>query len=412
MAMTVDELLAEVTRKLNESGDAFAKKADEALKAAKQSGDLSASMKDSVDKLALEHNTLMAAQEELRGVIDNAEKLIDDFKANGGRGPAPQNAAKMFVDDESVKAFAASVQGNRRVSVPVPRAAMTSPTITGPSVPGPEQRPGILPLLRPRLFVRDLISGGRTTAPAIFWVQVTGFTNNAAPVAENTTKPYSNLTYSSKITAVSTIAHMFKASKQILDDMSQLQSLIESEMTIGLKQVEEAQILTGDGTGVNLKGILPQASAYEAPITLPAAATAIDTLRLAMLQSQLARLPATGHVLHYSDWAGIELAKDTLGRYIIGDPQGSAAPRLWGLPVVATESSALLGKFLTGAFKAGAQIFDREEANILISTENADDFEKNMISIRCEERLALAVYRPEAFVFGSFSADDDDTSET
>lgn len=402
MAMTVDELFAEVTKKLNESGDAFSKKADEALKAAKSSGDLSASMKDSVDKLALEHNTLMKAQEELRTVIDNAEKVIDDFKARGGRGPAPMNAAKMFVDDDSVKAFAQSVQGNRRISVPVPRDALVSPAITGPSAPGPEQRPGILPLLHPRLFVRDLIAGGTTQAPAIFWVQVTGFTNHAAPVAENTTKPYSNLTYTTKITPVSTIAHMFKASKQILDDMSQLQSVIQSELSIGLKQAEETQLLTGDGTGVNLKGILPQASAYVPPGT--GTPTAIDTLRLAMLQSQLARLPATGHVLHFTDWAHMELAKDTLGRYIIGNPQGTTAPTLWGLPVVTTESAALLGKFLTGAFKVGAQIFDREEANILISTENVDDFEKNMISIRCEERLALAVYRPEAFTFGALPA--------
>ena len=58
---------------------------------------------------------------------------------------------------------------------------------------------------------------------------------------------------------------------------------------------------------------------------------------------------------------------------------------------------------LTGAFNAAAQLFDREDANVVISTENSDDFEKNMISIRCEERLALAVKRPEAFIYGSFT---------
>ena len=75
---------------------------------------------------------------------------------------------------------------------------------------------------------------------------------------------------------------------------------------------------------------------------------------------------------------------------------------LWGLPVVATEVAAFIGKFLTGAFQTGAQLFDREDANVVISTENADDFEKNLISIRCEERAALAVKRPEAFILEAF----------
>jgi HK97 family phage major capsid protein len=72
--------------------------------------------------------------------------------------------------------------------------------------------------------------------------------------------------------------------------------------------------------------------------------------------------------------------------------------------VVPTEIPVFQGKFLTGAFQQGAQLFDREDANVVISTENVDDFEKNMISIRCEERAGLAVYRPEAFIYGSLPA--------
>jgi HK97 family phage major capsid protein len=84
------------------------------------------------------------------------------------------------------------------------------------------------------------------------------------------------------------------------------------------------------------------------------------------------------------------------------NPFSPNTPSLWGLPVADTNHAAMVGNFLTGSFADAAQIFDREDANVVISTENADDFEKNMISIRCEERLALAVYRPEAFVKGAF----------
>jgi HK97 family phage major capsid protein len=60
-------------------------------------------------------------------------------------------------------------------------------------------------------------------------------------------------------------------------------------------------------------------------------------------------------------------------------------------------------KFLVGAFNLGAQIFDREAVNVEVSTEDSDNFRKNLVTILCEERLALAVYRPEAFVKGDFS---------
>ena len=93
------------------------------------------------------------------------------------------------------------------------------------------------------------------------------------------------------------------------------------------------------------------------------------------------------------------MTKSTDGQYIIGVPQSGTTPTLWGLPVVQTQAIAV-GKFLTGAFSMGAQIFDRWASRVEVATENEDDFVKNLVTILCEERLALAVYRPESFIFG------------
>jgi HK97 family phage major capsid protein len=114
-------------------------------------------------------------------------------------------------------------------------------------------------------------------------------------------------------------------------------------------------------------------------------------------------LPSFRKVLHHVDWARIELTKDSTGQYIWANPRNLAGPGLWGLPVVATEISAMQGKLLVGAFATAATLYDREEVNVEIATENDTDFIKNLITIRCEERVVLAVFRPTAFVYGSMT---------
>ncbi|EIL4063938.1 phage major capsid protein [Salmonella enterica] len=395
----VNEILKKVTASIEEATDKFNARAEDALKEAKKSGKLSEETKAAVDKMASEFNALREAEKTLKAAIGELEQHVAQMPLANAKHIV-ETVGQQVISAEALKTFSASVEGGKRVSIPVNAALISSGVAEG--VVEPQRLPGIDTAPKQRLFIRDLIAPGRTSSPAIFWVQQTGFTNKAAVVAENTTKPYSDIAFATKITPVTTIAHMFKASKQILDDFAQLQSTVDAEMRYSLKYVEEQEILFGDGTGVHLHGIVPQASAFSAEFRVEQQ-NGIDDLRLAMLQAQLARFPASGHVLHFIDWAKIELTKDTLGRYILANPSGLTGPTLWGLPVVATEAAAFKGKFLTGAFNAGAQIFDREDANVVISTENADDFEKNMISIRCEERLALAVKRPEAFIYGSFT---------
>ncbi|WP_227732533.1 phage major capsid protein, partial [Yersinia proxima] len=344
----VNELLKKVSAQLEKTSSEFTAKAEAALAEAKNSGQLSAETKTAVDKIATEFNALTEANKTLKSSLGELEQHVAQMPLANAVNTV-QSIGQIVVSAENVKVFAASIEGGKRISVPVSAALLSTGVAEG--VVEPQRLPGIDTAPKQRLFIRDLIAPGRTGSPAIFWVQQTGFTNAAKVVPEGTAKPYSGIEFATKITPVTTIAHMFKASKQIMDDFAQLQSTVDAEMRYGLKYVEEQEILFGDGTGAHLHGIVPQATAFAAAFSV-AQQNGIDDLRLAMLQAQLARFPASGHVLHFIDWAKIELTKDTLGRYILANPTGLTGPTLWGLPVVATETAAFKGKFLTGAFNA------------------------------------------------------------
>jgi HK97 family phage major capsid protein len=61
-------------------------------------------------------------------------------------------------------------------------------------------------------------------------------------------------------------------------------------------------------------------------------------------------------------------------------------------------------QFIVGAFRLGASVWDRQDATIEISREHANFFTQNLIAILCEERTALTVFRPLAFVSGNSPA--------
>ncbi|MDW9726309.1 phage major capsid protein [Sinorhizobium meliloti] len=342
----------------------------------------------------------------LNARIDEEFSRIEQKMARSrGHGDEPQKSiGEQFTESESFKSFQDSkfAKSQRGADLKV-KATLTSLTTDAAGSVGDaiqnSRLPGILPLPQRRLTVRDLLSQGRMDGNTLEYVKETGFTNGAAGVAEGALKPSSDIKLDLVTTSAKVIAHWMKASKQVLDDISQLRSMIDQRLLYGLAYVEEAQLLNGDGTGQNLHGIIPQATAYAAPITITSP-TSIDIMRLAMLQAALAEYPATGHVMHPSDWAFIETLKDADGRYIIGNPQGTISPTLWNLPVVTTQAIAV-DTFLTGAFRLGAQVFDRWDARIEAAYVD-DDFIRNLITILAEERLALAVYRPEAFIVGDF----------
>jgi len=390
----IEKDIESINASLKTVGDQIKSQAEAFAKNAQQSQDAVAK----VDELLNKHG-------ELQNSLTATQQALAKLEANGAGGDVQhQSFGAQFTENEKFKEFAAQATPRGRVDMTF-KAAITSLTTDADGSAGDlvqtTRLPGVLPLPQRRMTVRDLITPGTMDGNTLEYVKETGFTNNAGMVAEGAKKPESSIKFDLVSTSAKVIAHFVKASRQILSDASQLGSIIDGRLRYGLAFKEEQQLLNGDGTGQNLLGIIPQASAFVAPFDPAGTETNIDNIRLAMLQAFLAEYPATGHVMNPIDWARIELLKDTTGRYIIGNPQGSIGATLWNLPVVETQAIPV-DKFLTGAFKLGAQVFDRWLARVEVATENEDDFVKNMVTILAEERLALAVYRPEAFIYGDF----------
>ena len=272
--------------------------------------------------------------------------------------------------------------------------------------------------------VRDLFPVRRTTAQVIEYFRQLGFTsisaanfaafpgysgnNDAAAVAERSgdafgLKPQSSFQFVGEQAPVRTLAHWEAAHRNVLADEPQLRSIIDNELLYGLRLLEDSQILNGDGTGENLKGVL-QTSGIQLydHVANGAAATPDDTkadaLRRAATLSFLAYYEPSGIVMHPNDWEDVELTKDVNGQYLVAVSVAMGGePRVWRMPVVETPAIAE-GTALVGAFGTGAQLYDREDASIRISEQHSDFFIRNAIVILAEQRLALAVKRPEAFV--------------
>jgi HK97 family phage major capsid protein len=321
-----------------------------------------------------------------------------------GDDQAVKSAGTQLCESEDFKDFAAKGRGTAILQLKAVTNVTSATTGTGAagSAIQPDWLPGVVgPALRP-FTIRDLLMPGRTSSNIVRYVRESGFQNMAAAVAEGTSKPQSDLSFAQVDSPVRTLAHWLKASKQILADVPMLSSYIDTRLTYGLKYVEEAQLLSGDGTGENLLGLIPQATEFDDALRA-VGDNKIDTLRKAILQVRIAEYRASGIVLNPIDWADIELTKSTTGEYVWVNVGTGASPQLWRLPVVDTNAIPA-GNFLVGAFNMAAQVFDREDANVQVSTEDGDNFIKNMVTIRAEERLALVVYRPESFVYGPFAA--------
>ncbi|WP_294390418.1 phage major capsid protein [uncultured Sphingomonas sp.] len=336
----------------------------------------------------------------LRGEITELSQKLAQGKRGGDEAPQIKSLGHEVANHQEVKDYAA---GGCKGTIGFSVKAVTSATGSAGGLIRPDRQPEIVGIQRPQLRVRDLLTPGQTDSNSIEYAYQSLRNNNAAAVAETALKPESGYGWDVANAPVRTIAHWVPASRQAMDDVPQLESLIDGELRFGLDDAEDAQLLLGDGSGQNILGLYTQAPSYVQPsgVTINGE-TRIDRIRLAILMVELADYAPDGMVLHPTQWTNIELTKDSAGGYVFANPQGLASNVLWGRPVVSTKRIGQ-GNFLVGAFKLAAQIFDRMDTEVRISDQDRDNFIKNMLTIRAEKRLALVIRRLAALTKGNFT---------
>lgn len=321
--------------------------------------------------------------------------------AAGGFGGGGRDFASRLMETEQFKALRGGQAHSIKFSLNGPMFERKSTTTGSDTTVAPQRLPGVVGGAFQQLRIRDLFPVLPTSSDRIEYTRESGFTNAAAPTAQAATKPETDVTFELGEANIATIAHWLRISRQVFDDNPALAQYLNERLRYGVLLAEEDQFLNGDGTGANISGILTTGNHTD----YSRAATGddyIDTLRKAATQLQLANWRASGIILNPADWEVIELTRDNDDRYQFADPQNAAQPRMWGLPVVPSNSLSE-GQFVVADFENAGAVFDRQLVEVRAFEEDADNVTKNLLTVRAEERVGLAVMRPEAVVVGSFA---------
>jgi len=184
----------------------------------------------------------------------------------------------------------------------------------------------------------------------------------------------------------------------MLSDAPAIRSIIDQRLLFGLQQKLQSQIVSGDGTGENLTGILNLAGIGVVGKGTDAGVDALYKGRTYVAWTGLGR--PTAFVLNPTDWQNIRLSREsaataTPGTYLFGPPSLGGADTLWGLPVV-LDPNIPAGTGLIGDFNQGVTLYDREQGAVRVGTVN-DQFIRNMQTILAELRVAFVGWRPTVF---------------
>lgn len=335
-----------------------------------------------------------------------------EFQRNNGRGATERFSVGSPFFDRRMRELREVVRHSADMSPEELRTivslAATSGIVQGTRLPGIYRQTG------PReTRIRELFFNGRTDTGIISFVRETSRTNNAATYPETTStgdtaKPESAVAFDIVTVTAKLVAHMIPVTRQMLDDIAAMEAWLDALLLEGLADVEDAQLLNGNGTGENILGLVNQTGVQNLDTTyfgttepMPVGSNELDRVRRAITKIRLVgRSRATAIVAHPADVEVWETMKDADGNYLLarGGPDGDGVPMVWRRPIFEHES-VTQGQPIVGAFNDpnAAAVWDRMDAQVFMTDSHSNWFALNLIAMLAEERLALTVFRPKAF---------------
>jgi HK97 family phage major capsid protein len=369
---------------------------------------------------ALERNNTATAEqiETIRTLANNANGRLRDIEqalariiGSGGSGSghlgAPESPLRAVIEAPEFVSFRdrrsdrASVPMSARSILSLERRATITSDVGGDDVSpriSPAQRGGIAFGPQRTTFIHNLMPNLPATSGSIEYLRETTFDNAAAPQsAEGAAKAESSLAFTLMNAPIPTIAHWTKVSRQALSDSAALQQHLDTRLIYGLLVKLEFQVIAGDGTAGGMTG-LTHAGNFT-PYAGVGGDTAIDSIRRAIGQLEAISFVPDIVILNPDDWTDIDLLKDSQERYLVGTPKAATTMNLWNRLVYPTPAMTG-GKFIVASLAQATTFYSREDANLLLSPSDSDNFTKNLVTALAELRALATVNVPAGVIYG------------
>ena len=309
----------------------------------------------------------------------------------------PEHGKKFSIVAPEFKAYNDPLAVGTPASPQVPRALVT------------DIDKNIVQEVLPETFLRSLFGSETISGNALTYFVEGAIESNTGsgqsaygfdPTDEGAAKPQISFADPTAVTvALDKLAAFIKETDEYIDDAPFLASAINGRLLNYLRLREEAYLLTK----------LKAASITSDTTSWANSATGQDIADLIFEKIMKVQadsgFAADAIIMNPKTWQILRLAKTTTKEYIGGgyfaDGQGK---QLWGVPVycssfaAAPVSGSAAGEIFVGSFKACASVVSKGGVSVEATNTDTDDFQKNRMTIRCEERLALAVRRPAGFV--------------